>query len=55
MLAFFKHFAFLTDIKKKCTMSEVSTKNRINWDSNSINIWTLADEACGFTNFLNIT
>ena len=52
---FFKCFAFLTQIKKKCAMSEVSTKNIIIWDSNSTNIWTLADEACRFTNFSNIT
>ena len=25
----FKYFAFLTQIKKKCAISEVSTKNRI--------------------------
>ena len=36
-------------------MSEVSTKNRIIWDTNSRNMWILADEACGFTNFSNIT
>ena len=32
-------------------MSEESTKNRIIWDTNSIYIWTLADEAFRFTNF----
>ena len=36
-------------------MSEVSTKNRIISDTNSINMWILADEACCFTNFSNIT
>ena len=36
-------------------MIEVSTKNGIIWDSNFINMWTLADEACCFTNFSNIT
>ena len=35
-------------------MSEVSTKNLIIWDTNSINMWILADEACRFTNFSNI-
>ena len=32
-------------------MSEVSTKNRIIWDTNSINMLILADEACCFTSF----
>ena len=27
-------------------MSAVSAKNRIIWDTNSINIWILTDEAC---------
>ena len=27
-------------------MSEVYTKNRIIWDTNSINIWILADDGC---------
>ena len=31
-------------------MSEISTKNRIIWDTNSINMWILADDACRFTN-----
>ena len=32
-------------------MSEVATKNRIFWDTNSINMWSLADETCRFANF----
>ena len=36
-------------------MSAVSTKNTIILDTNSINMWILADEACHFTNFSNIT
>ena len=32
-------------ISKNYAISEVSTKNRIIWDTNSINIWILADEA----------
>ena len=36
-------------------MSEVSIKNKIIWDTNSINMSILADEACCFTNFSNIT
>ena len=39
----------------KCAISEVSAKNRIIWDTDSINMWILADEACRFTNFSNIT
>ena len=53
--AIFQIFYFLTQIRKKCAMSEVSTKNRIIRDTNSINIWILADTACRFTNFSNIT
>ena len=51
---FLKYFAFSTQIRKKCVISEVSTKNRIIWDTASINMWILADEACRFTNFSNI-
>ena len=40
---FSNSFAFLTQIRKTCAMSEVSTKNRIIWDTNSINMWILAD------------
>ena len=36
-------------------MSKVSTKNTIIWDTNSRNMWILADEACRITNFSNIT
>ena len=35
-------------------MSELSTKNRIIWVTNYINMWILADKACRFTNFSNI-
>ena len=35
----------------KCAISEVSTKNRIIWDTDSINMWILADQVCRFTNF----
>ena len=58
MLVFFplslKYFAFLAQIGKKCAVSQVSTKNRIIWDTDSINIWILADEACRCANFSNI-
>ena len=32
-------------------MSKVSTKNKIIWNTNSRNMWILADEACRFTYF----
>ena len=32
-------------------MSKVYTKNRNIWDTNSKNMWILADEACRITNF----
>ena len=40
-----KLFAFRTDLEK-CAISEVSTKNTIIWNTNSINMWILADEDC---------
>ena len=58
---FFSHFPVIfqifcfSDRFEKCGMSEVSTKNRNIWDTNSINMWILADEDCRFTNFFNIT
>ena len=52
---FFKCFAFLTQIRKECAISEVSTKNRAICDTDSINMWILADQACRFTDFSNIT
>ena len=45
----------LTETWKKCAISEVSTKNRIFCDTDLINTWILADEACCFSNFSNIT
>ena len=51
----FKYFAFLAQIWETCAISEVSAKNRIIWDTDSINMWILADEACRFTNCSNIT
>ena len=36
-------------------MSKVSAKNRIIWDTNSKNMWILADKACRITNLSNIT
>ena len=51
----FKYFGFLTQIRKKCAISEVSTKSTIIWETDSINMWILADETCRFINLLNIT
>ena len=51
----FKYFAFLTHIRKKCATRKVSTKNTIIWDTNTRNMWILADETCRFTNVSNIT
>ena len=45
---FFKYFTFLTQIGQKCAMSEVSTKNRIIWETNLINMWILADLSLSF-------
>ena len=53
--AIFQIFCFLTHIRKKCAMSKVSAKNRIICDTNSRNMWIIADEACRITNFSNIT
>ena len=36
---------------KKCSISDVFTKNRIICDTDSINRWILADEASHFTSF----
>ena len=48
---FFKYFAFLPKIREKRAINEVSTKNIIICDSDSINMWILADEAGCFTIF----
>ena len=48
-------FAFLKQIRKKCAISGIFTKNRIIWDTDWINMWKLHDEACRLTNFSNIT
>ena len=47
----FKYFAFLTQIVKNCAIREVSTKNVIICDVESINMWILADKACNFMSF----
>ena len=53
-LSFIFFCFFFTRIRKKCAISEVPTKNRIICDTDSINMWILADEACRFINFSNI-
>ena len=50
----FRNF-FLRQIRKKYVITEISTKNRIICDTDSINVWILAEEACCFTNFSSIT
>ena len=54
-------FSYLSDVllfdtdQEKCAISELSAKNRVICDTDLINIWILADEACRFTIFSNIT
>ena len=48
-------FSYLDTDQEKCAISEVYAKNRIIWDTDSINMWILADKAFRFTNFSNIT
>ena len=53
--SYLSNILFFTKIRKKCAINEVSTKNGIICDTDTINMWILADEACCFTNFSNIT
>ena len=39
----------------KYTLFVIFTKNKVTYDSESKNMWILADEACRFINFSNIT
>ena len=50
-----KYFNFLTQIRKKYGIFVIPTKNRVICDTESIYTSILADEACCFTNFFNIT
>ena len=45
----------LIQIRKKCAINEVPDKDGILWDTDSINMWILAEEACCFAKFWNIT
>ena len=45
----------LTQIRKKYAIIVIPTKHKVIYDAESINMWILADEACRFTNFSNIT
>ena len=47
-------FVFLTQITKKYPIVDTSTKNKIICETESINMWILADEAHRFTDFSNI-
>ena len=51
----FKNFAFLTYFMKRYATVEISAKNKIVWDTGSINTWIRATEDYRFTDFLNIT
>ena len=51
----FKYLAFLTQIRKDYAIFVTCTKNEIISETGSINMLILADEACQFTDFLNIT
>ena len=51
-------FSYLSNILLsliQIRINEVSDKDRIVWDTDSINMWILADEACRFAIFWNVT
>ena len=50
----FKHLAFLTQIRKDYAIFVICTKNETICETGSINILIWADEACQFTDFVNI-
>ena len=51
----FKYLAFLTQIRKDYAIFVICTKNETICEIGSINMLILADKACQFTDFLNIT
>ena len=51
----FKYLAFLTQIRKDYAIFVICTKNETICETGSINMLILADEACQFTDFFNIT
>ena len=50
-----KYFVFLTQIGKKYGIFVMPAKNKIICDTESIYTSILADKACCFTSFVNIT
>ena len=51
----FKYLAFLTQTRKDYALFLICTKNETICETGSINMLILVDEACQFTDFLNIT
>ena len=51
----FRYLAFLTQIRKDYAIFVICTKNETICETKSINMLILADEACQFTDFLNVT
>ena len=51
----FKYLAFLTQIRKDYAIFVICTKNETICETGSINMLVLADEACQFNDFFNIT
>ena len=54
MLAFMTIKVLFFSYLSKCAIDEIFTKNEMICDTESINMWILAEEACHFTNFSNI-
>ena len=53
--AIFQIFSFLTQIRKDYAIFVICTKNETICETGLINMLILAEEACQFTDFLNIT
>ena len=53
-LAIFQIFCFFQTDQEKCAVGEISTKNEVICDTESINMWILADKTCHFNNFFQI-
>ena len=51
----FKYLAFSTQIRKNYAIFVICTKNETICETGSLNMLILADEACQFTDFFNIT
>ena len=50
-IPFFSYLSNILISLIQIRINEVSDKDRIIWDTDSINMWILADEACRFANF----